>query len=122
MLTVMATVPLATKARAADGPGRDGAHDFDFDLGRWRTDIVRRVDPLGASEQTVSLTGTVTVRPLWDGKAQVEEIEADGPKGHWQAMTIFLYDPAAPVEHELHQQLGSAVHAADGRRVSRRAR
>lgn len=79
---------------AAQAP-RDGAHDFDFDLGVWKTHIVRRLDPLGASEATVELNGTVTVRKLWEGRAQVEEIEADGPKGHWEGMTVFLYDPQA---------------------------
>jgi len=74
---------------------RDGAHDFDFDLGVWKTHIVRRLDPLGGSDATVELNGTVTVRKLWDGRAQVEEIEADGPKGHWEGMTVFLYDPQA---------------------------
>jgi predicted methyltransferase len=39
--------------------------------------------------------GTVTVRKVWDGKAQPEEIEADGPKGHWEGLTLFLYNPSA---------------------------
>jgi hypothetical protein len=87
------TVP-ALNAQAAP-PLRDGAHDFDFDLGVWKTDIVRRLHPLSGSDESIHLTGTVTVRKLWDGRAQVEEIEADGPKGHWEGMTVFLYDPDA---------------------------
>jgi len=79
---------------AAQAP-RDGAHDFDFDLGAWKTHIVRRLHPLSGSTETMQLSGTVTVRKLWDGRAQVEEIEADGPKGHWEGMTVFLYDPEA---------------------------
>lgn len=74
---------------------RDGAHDFDFDLGVWKTHIVRRLHPLSGSDETMTLNGTVTVRKLWAGRAQVEEIEADGPKGHWEGMTVFLYDPQA---------------------------
>lgn len=74
-------------------PARDGSHDFDFDVGIWRTEIVRRLDPFSNSEATVKLTGTVTVRSVWSGKAQVEEIIADGPKGRWEGMTVFLYDP-----------------------------
>jgi hypothetical protein len=90
------TATLATAGAAQAAPAlRDGAHDFDFDLGVWRTDIVRRLHPLGGSDESVHLTGTVTVRKLWDGRAQVEEIEADGPKGHWEGMTVFLYDPDA---------------------------
>lgn len=91
---VFVSAPIA-QARAADTQPRDGARDFDFDLGTWRTEIVRRVHPFGGSEETLRLHGTVAVRPLWNGKAQVEEIEADGSGGHWEGMTVFLYDPVA---------------------------
>lgn len=74
---------------------RDGAHDFDFDLGVWKTHITRRLHPLTGSDETIELNGTVTVRSFWGGRGQLEEIEADGPKGHWEGMTIFLYDPQA---------------------------
>jgi hypothetical protein len=37
----------------------------------------------------------VTVRKVWDGKAELEEIEADGPRGHWEGLTLFLYNPSA---------------------------
>ncbi len=33
------------------------------------------------------------MRKVWGGRAQLEEIEADGPKGHWEALTLFLYNP-----------------------------
>ena len=91
-----AAVPLAG-ARAADASlaMRSGAHDFDFDLGIWKTDIVRHLHPLTGPDETMHLTGMVTVRKLWHGRAQVEEIEADGPRGHWEGMTVFLYDPKA---------------------------
>ena len=35
------------------------------------------------------------MRKVWGGKAQLEEIEADGPNGHWEALTLFLYNPSA---------------------------
>jgi len=83
-------------ARAADVlPAREGSHDFDFDAGVWKTHIVRHLHPLSGPDETVELNGTVTVRKLWGGRGQLEEIEADGPKGHWQGMTVFLYDPDA---------------------------
>ena len=88
-------LPAATRAANAPPTLHDGAHDFDFDLGTWTTHITRRVHPLTGSDETMQLTGTVTVRKLWDGRAQAEEIEADGPKGHWEGMSIFLYDPQA---------------------------
>jgi hypothetical protein len=74
---------------------RDGQHDFDFNIGVWKTHIKRILDPLSGSTSSIELNGTVTVRKVWDGRAQLEEIEADGPKGHWEAMTLFLYNPEA---------------------------
>jgi hypothetical protein len=94
-LAALALACATAPAQAAPAPPHDGAHDFDFDLGVWKTQITRRVHPLTGSDETMQLTGTVTVRKLWDGRAQVEEIEADGPKGHWEGMTVFLYDPQA---------------------------
>jgi hypothetical protein len=72
---------------------RDGKNDFDFDIGVWHTHIRRVLDPFSGSANAVELNGTVTVRKVWDGRAQLEEIEADGPKGHWEGMTLFLYNP-----------------------------
>jgi len=93
--TLVAALPAVAPAADAPPAARAGAHDFDFDLGVWTTDIVRRLHPLSGSNETMHLTGTVTVRKVWDGRAQLEEIEADGPKGHWEGMTVFLYDPQA---------------------------
>jgi hypothetical protein len=86
-----AAATVATTASAE----RDGSHDFDFDFGVWTTHITRRVHPLTGSDESMQLTGTVTVRKVWQGKAALEEIEADGPKGHWEGMSVFLYDPHA---------------------------
>ena len=73
----------------------DGQHDFDFNLGVWHSHITRVLDPFASSSASVELNGTVTVRKVWDGKAELEEIEADGPKGHWEGLTLFLYNPTA---------------------------
>lgn len=74
---------------------RDGQHDFDFNVGVWKTHIRRVLDPLSGSNKSVELNGTVTVRKVWDGRAQLEEIEADGPNGHWEGSTLFTYNPKA---------------------------
>jgi hypothetical protein len=73
----------------------DGQHDFDFNIGVWHTHIKRVLDPFLSGSESVELNGTVTVRKVWDGKAELEEIEADGPKGHWEGLTLFLYNPSA---------------------------
>ena len=87
---------------------RDGRHDFDFNFGTWKTHIKRILDPLSGDGQFIELNGTVSVRKVWDGRAQLEEIEADGPNGHWQGMTLFLYNPAS------HQWSQSFSHMDNG--------
>ena len=74
---------------------RDGQHDFDFNLGNWTTHIRRLVHPLTGSTTWVEMTGTVVVRKVWNGRAQIEEVEAGGPSGHFEGMTLFLYNPEA---------------------------
>jgi len=90
---------LATAAGESAAPPkavvRDGQHDFDFNIGVWKTHIKRVLDPLSGSTQSIELNGTVTVRKVWDGRAQLEEIETEGPNGHWEGLTLFLYNPAA---------------------------
>jgi hypothetical protein len=72
---------------------RDGQHDFDFNIGMWHSHIKRILDPFSGSTHAVVLDGTVIVRKIWGGEAQLEEIEAEGPNGHWEGMTLFLYNP-----------------------------
>jgi hypothetical protein len=91
-------LPLPTLAADAPVPAaavRDGQHDFDFDIGVWHTHIKRILDPFASGSESAELDGTVTVRKVWDGKAQLEEIEVDGPKGHWEGLSLLLYDPSA---------------------------
>ncbi len=87
---------LAAPAIALDAPAaqtRDGSHDFDFAFGTWHTHTRRFKNALSAHPAVIELDGTVTVRKVWGGKAALEEIEANGPDGHWQGMTLFLYNP-----------------------------
>ncbi|HWE44920.1 MAG TPA: DUF1579 family protein [Caulobacteraceae bacterium] len=76
-------------------PVRDGSHDFDFAHGRWHTHATSVKDPFEGGTHTVTLDGTKTSHAMWGGKAWVEEIEADGPDGHWEGMTLFVYNPKA---------------------------
>jgi hypothetical protein len=88
-------LPTGAAAEAPASAARDGQHDFDFNIGVWKTQIKRILDPLSGSTKSMPLNGTVTVRKIWDGRAQMEEIEADGPNGHWEGLTLFLYNPEA---------------------------
>jgi hypothetical protein len=74
---------------------RDGEHDFDFNIGLWHTHIRRLVHPLTGSNDWVELDGTVRVRKVWNGRAQLEEIDAHGSSGQLEGLTLFLYNPQA---------------------------
>jgi hypothetical protein len=92
--TASAQAPTSTSSQESQqAPLHDGNNDFDFNIGTWHTHIQRILDPLSGSAASVELDGTVTVRKVWDGRAQLEEIEAEGPKGHWEGLTLFLYNP-----------------------------
>ena len=93
--TVLAeTAAGPTASPPADVP-RDGQHDFDFNIGTWKTHIRRLSHPLSGSNDWIDLDGSVAVRKVWDGRAQLEEIEADGSTGHFEGLTLFLYNPQA---------------------------
>lgn len=97
-------------ARAA--APHDGAHDFDFSIGTWHTHIKRNLDPFDEKSAAIELDGTVTTRSIWNGGGHIEEIEADGPRGHWEGMGLFLYNPAA---HQWNQYFaGSKAGAIAG--------
>ena len=88
-------------ALAADAPVpppvvHDGAHDFDFGFGVFKTHIKRLTHPLTGSTTWIEWDGTVATRKLWDGKGQLEELEFGGPNGsHVEGMTVRLYNPEA---------------------------
>ena len=85
----------AAPVQSSSSELRDGQHDFDFNIGTWKTHIRRLLHPLTGSNDWVELNGTVHVRKIWDGRAQLEEIEADGPDGHFEGLTLFLYNSRA---------------------------
>ncbi|HEY6127713.1 MAG TPA: hypothetical protein VIW23_05970 [Candidatus Acidoferrum sp.] len=72
---------------------RDGQHDFDFEIGTWKTHISRLQNPLTGSNNWVEYDGTSVVRPVWNGRANLVELEADGPAGHIEGLSLRLYNP-----------------------------
>jgi hypothetical protein len=70
----------------------DGQHDFDFYVGKWRLHNRRLVHPLTGSTQWVEFDGTSVARQMWDGRANMDEFEADSPSGHIEGMTVRLYN------------------------------
>lgn len=104
VLAAPATPPGATQSAGAQ---RDGSHDFDWDIGAWKTHQRRRLHPLTGSNEWVDYHGTDTVKRLWQG-ANTGMIEADGPAGHLEIFTIRMYSP------ESHQWAISFTNPAAG--------
>jgi hypothetical protein len=87
------TAPIVTPADAPGASLRDGAHDFDFEIGVWKTHLKRRAHPLTGSDSWIEYDGTSTVRKVWNGLANLVELEVDGPQGHIEALSLRLYNP-----------------------------
>ncbi len=85
------TAPTETGAYASSQ--RDGQHDFDFEIGTWHTHLSRLLHPLTGSTTWVEYEGTSVVREVWDGRANLVELEADGAAGHVEALSLRLYNP-----------------------------
>jgi hypothetical protein len=84
----------ATKTNSqAAATQRDGQHDFDFEIGTWKTHLSRLQHPLTGSATWIEYEGTTVVRKVWDGDANLVELEANGPKGHIEALSLRLYNP-----------------------------
>jgi hypothetical protein len=74
---------------------QDGQHDFDFEIGRWKTHLKRRLHPLTGSTEWVEYDGTTIVSKVWNGRANLVELEVDGRAGHIEAASWRLYNPEA---------------------------
>ena len=70
-----------------------GENDFDFEIGEWKTHLSRRLHPLTGSQTWVDYDGTTIVRPVWNGAANLVELVVDGPAGHFEGLSLRLYNP-----------------------------
>jgi hypothetical protein len=71
----------------------DPQHDFDFEIGTWHTHLKRLLHPLTGSTTWIEYDGTSTVRKIWNGRANLVELEVDGPSGHIEGLSLRLYNP-----------------------------
>jgi len=72
---------------------RDGQHDFDFEIGTWKTHLKVLVHPLTGSTTWIEFDGVSVVRKIWEGRANMVELQVDGPSGHLEALNLRLYNP-----------------------------
>jgi len=97
MVAVTGSLPAPSQQKSAatqTAPAaHDGQHDFDFEIGAWKTHLRRLQHPLTGSTSWVEYDGTTEVRKVWNGRANLVELEVDGPAGHIEAVSLRLYDP-----------------------------
>ena len=93
MKTQLVLIVLCGTLLGAQSPLRDGQHDFDFEIGTWKTNLRRLVKPLSGSTEWAEYTGTTVVRKVWDGRANLVELIADGPAGRFEGLSLRLYNP-----------------------------
>jgi hypothetical protein len=72
---------------------RNGQHDFDFEIGTWRTHVRRLAVPLSGSTTWIECDGTTKVRKVWDGRANLVELRAHCPSGDLEGLSLRLYNP-----------------------------
>ena len=72
---------------------RDGQHDFDFEIGTWKTQLKRLLHPLTGSTTWVEYEGTSVVRKVWGGRANLVELDVTGTAGHIEGLSLRLYNP-----------------------------
>jgi hypothetical protein len=99
---------MAVGAGEAARAPRDGQHDFDFEFGTWHATVSRLTKPLSGSTTWVKYEGPSVVHRVWDGRANLGEIDLSGPAGRIRGLSLRLYDPAA------RQWRISWANAADG--------
>jgi hypothetical protein len=83
--------PMTNKQQTIEQDG----HEFDGGIGVWKTSLKRLLKPLSGSTEWAEYQGTTTVTRIWDGKASLAELVADGPAGRIEALALRLYNPAS---------------------------
>jgi hypothetical protein len=98
-LLVLMTFFVLAPARGSaqpNAPARpDGQHDFDWEIGSWKTHLKRLQRPLMGSTTWVEYEGTSVVRKVWDGRANLVELDVSGPAGRIEGLSLRLYNPEA---------------------------
>ena len=100
VLCLMLPMPVVSASRAqAESPSaaaaRNGAQDFDWEIGTWKTRLRRLAKPLSSSDEWLEYEGTSVVRTVLDGRANLVELKVEGPAGRIEGVSLRLYAPQA---------------------------
>ena len=92
---LLGALALASATDCAAVDRRDGSHDFDFDLGRWKLHSRRLDHPLTGSTHRVEMEGTTVARSILNGRGNVAEVELAGAEGPLELIALRRYDEKA---------------------------
>jgi hypothetical protein len=95
MVPTVVMAQAESASRLAGVQSSDGQRDFDFEFGEWKAKLRRRLRPLTGSTTWVEYQGTSVVRRVWDGKANLGELDVSGTAGRIVGLSLRLYDPEA---------------------------
>jgi len=96
-------------------PKRDGRHDFEFAVGRWKVADWRRRERIHPESVSTSdiLDAAAVWRPLADGGGMLEEYEVTQPDGrHVRHAALLTYDPSSQ-QWIIHRSEGLPFDADD---------
>ena len=82
LLFALPALPASAQPNPGASPVRDGQHDFDFEIGSWKTHLKRLVASPDRFDHLGRVHGTTVVRKVWEGRANLVELVVDGPAGH----------------------------------------
>ena len=88
IILISSLLPLL--AHGADTAQRDGQHDFDWEIGTWKTHLKRLQRPLTGSTSWVEYEGTTVVRKVWDGRANLVELDVKCTAGEIEALSLSI--------------------------------
>lgn len=98
---------------ASQAAARDGAKDFDWEIGTWTTNVKVRRNPLsGTAPDWADYQGTSVVKPLLDGHANFVELSVAGRRGKIEGGSLRLYNPKAGQWSLNHASVGGGVLTA----------
>jgi hypothetical protein len=72
-----------------------GEHAFDWEFGEWTVELSRLQQPLTGSTGWAHYEGRSVVRRVWGGRANLGELEVEGPEGRIVGLSLRLFDPVA---------------------------
>jgi hypothetical protein len=78
---------------AAGAVSSGNAGDFDFQIGTWRVDVERLARRLAGSHDWSTYIGSLVVRRLWNGGANVGELDVRHGADRIEAIILRTYNP-----------------------------